>query len=135
MHTRSVYGLPILYAGMLSSATSTAVPTAYDMGDYFPAGKRSVKFCVGITNGTTSLGGAVTLTLEECASTATASFTTILGPDGSSGTWTSTANASTAFEWHGVVNYRYIRAKYVGTTSTGDHLGIVVFALPIVRNA
>jgi len=135
MNTRSVYGLPILSTGFVSSATSTAVPTAYDMGDYFPVGKRSVKFCIGMIHGTTSLGAAVTLTLEECASTATASFTTIPGPDGSSGTWTSTANSSTSFEWHGVVSYRYIRAKYVGTTSTGDHVGLVVFALPIVRAA
>lgn len=133
MNTRSMYGVSLRALNILSSDTSTAVPTAVDMANYFPVGKREVKFVVSIINSSTSLGAAASVVIEECASTSTASFTTVLAYDGSSASFTSTANVSTIFEFNGIVNYRYLRARVVGTTSTGANLGIGVMALPIVR--
>jgi hypothetical protein len=116
-----------------STATSTAVPTAVDMGPYFNVGKRECKFIIGYVAGTTASGNEqVVITIEECASTATASFTTMLGPDGSSGTWTSTACGSTLFEWHGNITKQYIRAKFTSAGTTPKN-GIIVYALPTRR--
>ena len=114
-----------------STSTSTGVPTAVDMAPYFPVMRRSVKFVVGYVAGTTASGDeVVTITIEECASTATASFTSVLGPDGSTGTWTSTASGSTVFEWHGNLNYRYIRAKVVSAGTNPKNVASVFALLP-----
>lgn len=134
MHTRSVFPVSLLSTNMLSSATSTAVPTNYDMSNYFPVGRREVLFVVNIGFGTTTLGGTATLVIEESASSATTGFTSVLSVSGSTATWTTTANAvplSTYF--YGYVNYKFLRARYVGSTSTGDYAVLNVVALPIVR--
>lgn len=135
MNSRSMIYVPMVGLHVLSSDTSTAVPTAVDLANYFPVGKREVKFVVGITNSSTSLGATATVTLEECASTSTASFTGIVTSAGATAAYTSTANVSTSFEVNAIVNYRYVRAKVVGTTSTGGTLGVVVGVLPLVRAA
>lgn len=135
MNARSYSAVVLVKTFLLSSDTSTAVPTAVDLANYFPVGKREVKFLVAVTNPSTSLGAAATVTLQQSTSTSTTGFTNILAYDGSTLTFTSTVNASSAFETHGIVTQRYIRALYVGTTSTGTTLGVVVFALPMVRNA
>lgn len=127
---------------IVSSTDTTAVPTAVDLANYFPVGKRSVKFVVtGVNNSTLAVGA--TIYLEECESTATASFSTmkIAGSTSSAyyvmSTAATTAYASTIFEVNCVVNYRYIRARsYVTTTSTGPATTVVtVVAIPRVRAA
>lgn len=135
MNSRSMLYVPMVNVSLLSSSTSTAVPTAVDLANYFPVGKREVKFVIGIINSSTALDTTATVTLEECASTSTASFTGIVTSAGATAAYTSTANASTSFEVNAIVNYRYVRAKYVGTTSTGGTFGIVVGVLPLVRAA
>lgn len=137
MNTRSVLPVTILSTNLLSSITTTAVPTAVDMANYFPVGRREVLFVVSIAGATTSLNGGQTVIIEECASTATASFTSVINYSGTTATWTTTANSvplSTYF--YGVLNYRYLRARTVGTTVTGpDYNFVSVVAVPIVRTA
>jgi hypothetical protein len=133
MNTRSMFGVALVSTAILSSDTSTAVPTAVDLANYFPVGKREVKFIVAVTNPSTTLGAAVTVTLQECASTATASFTNIVDYAGTTATWTSGVNTSTAFEFNGIVTKRYVRAIWTASTSTGTTLGVVAMAFPFVR--
>lgn len=136
MNSRSVFPVTLLSTNYVSSATSTAVPTAVDLGDYFPVGRREVLFTVFAAQGTTTLGCTQTVIIEECASTATASFTSVLDRSGSTLTWTTTANAIPLSTFaFGIVNYRYLRARYVGATTTGDYLTLNVVALPLVRAA
>jgi hypothetical protein len=135
MNTRSVFPVKITNVNLLSSDTSTAVVTAVDMANYFPVGKREVRFVVAITTSSTTLGNALGgLVIEECASTATASFSQIYSVSGSTATFALAANAVSYSTWFdGFVNYRYLRTRYTGTTSTGGHIGINVIALPLVR--
>lgn len=136
MNTRSVLPVSINKVMLLSSDTSTAVVTAVDLANYFSVGKREVRFIVSAITSSTALGNAATLVIEECASTATASFTQVYAADGSTATFSLAANAvsfSTYFD--AVINYRYVRTRYVGTTSTGGTVALVVNALPIVRAA
>ena len=132
-------GIPLAYANILSSSTSTSSIAAVDLGPYFSVGKREVKFVIALTSlSTLTTTAAVTLVQGSSASTAnstSSAMSTILGIDGSSGTFTSTADTSAAFEWHGFVTSRYIQARYIGSTSTGSTWGVTVFALPVVRNA
>jgi hypothetical protein len=135
MQTRDITPVSVLSTFAVSSSTSTAVPTAVDLANYFDVGRREVQFIYNIGFGTTTLSGTANLILEECASTATASFTTILNSAGSSANFTTTANSvPVAGSFVGIVNYRYIRARYVGSTSTGDTFVIFATALPHVRN-
>ena len=132
-------GVPIAYATILSSSTSTASIAAVDLGPYFSVGKREVKFCVALVSDST-LTTTATVTLLQGSSASTANSTsslmsTILGIDGSSGVFLSTADTIYAAEWHGFVTSRYIQARYIGSTSTGSKWSVVVFALPVVRNA
>ena len=134
MNTRNVIPVSLLSTNALSSATSTAVPTAVDLANYFPVGRREILYVVSIAAGTTTLSATATLTLEECASTSTASFTSILNAAGSTATWTTTANSvPTNTSFYGISNYRYVRARYVCSTSTGDYVILNVTALPLVR--
>lgn len=134
VYTRSILPVSLLSTNYVSSATSTAVPTAVDMANYFPVGRREVLFVVFAAQGTTTLGCVQTVTIEECASTATASFTSVMNLAGTTATWTTTANAVPLSTWFfGVLNYRYLRARYVGATTTGDVNTLSVMVLPIVR--
>ena len=140
MNTRSMLALPMVNVIIASSATSTVNAVTIDLANYFPVGKREVKFVVGcVTNSTAE---TVLVTLEQsassasAASTVTSGFSTILDYAGSSAAFTSTAAASTGFEFNGIVTSRYVRAKYnAGQATTGSSLAIVVMALPIVRAA
>lgn len=136
MHTRSSLAVAVVNSMLLSSATSTVVPTAVDLANYFPVGKREVKFLIGFITSSTSLGNAATVILEESVSTSTTAFTTIVDAAGAGGTYTLAADAvSNVAEANLFVSKRYIRARYVGTTSTGGTIGIVVTAFPLVRAA
>lgn len=135
MHSRSVLPVTILSTNLLSSITTTAVPSAIDMANYFPVGRREVLFVVTIASGTTTVAGGQVVIIEENDSTTTTSFTSVKDYSGSTATWTTAANAvplSTYF--YGVLNYRYLRARTVGTTVTGPDYNIVnIIACPIVR--
>jgi hypothetical protein len=136
MYTENSYAQLILCEKSTSASGATTGGTAVDMGPYFNVGRREVKFLVGYIANATIADDTVTVTLEECASTATASFTSVLGVDGSTGTWTSTAAASSAFEFNAVLNYRYVRAKYNGaSTSSGGSYSVMVAAIPIRRQS
>ena len=137
MNTRDVLPVSLLSTNYVSSLTSTAVPTAVDMANYFPVGRREVLFVVSAGFGTTTINQTLTLTIEECASTATASFTSVKDYSGTTATWTTTANAVPGTSYfYGVVNYRYLRAKLVGGGgATGDAAIVNVTAIPIVRAA
>lgn len=136
MNTRSVLPININKVSLLSSDTSTAVVTAVDLANYFPVGKREVMVTCSFVPSSTSLGVAATVILEQSDSTSTTSFSSVLAADGSTLTWTSTANAVAASNiGYGVINSRYIRTRYTGTTSTGGTIAIVVNAFPIVRAA
>lgn len=137
MYSRSVLPVSVTKAMLLSSATSTAVETAVDLADYFPVGKREVRFVVSVITSSTSLGNALGgLVIEECPTTSTASFTQAYGADGSTATFALAANAVSYSTYFDVaVNYRYVRTRYTGTTSTGGTIAIDVVALPIVRAA
>ena len=139
MDTRGRIAVPLAYAMVLSSATSTISLAAVDFGPYFNVGKREVKFIISLVSHST-LTTTANVSLYESSSASTANTTStlctaILGADGSTGTWSSTADSSTAFEWQGVVTKRYVSAKYNGATTTGSHWGITVVALPQTRSA
>lgn len=134
MWTRGTLAVSLVSTALLSSDTSTAVPTAVDLANYFPVGKREVKFVVAVTNPSTTLGATATITLQQCASTSTASFTNLVDYAGSTATYTPSANTSGVQEFNVPVTQRYVRAIWTGTTSTGTTLGIVAIALPMVRN-
>lgn len=136
MHTRSVLPVNLTKVMLLSSDTSTAVPTAVDLANYFPVGKREVIVNCAFVPSSTSLGIAATVILEQGDSTSTTGFTSVLAGDGSTLTWTSTANAVASLNTgYGIINSRYVRARYVGSTSTGGTIAVVVNVLPIVRAA
>jgi hypothetical protein len=137
MDSRGRVMVPLAYANILSSATSTVSLASVDLGPYFNVGKREVKFVVALTSlSTLTTYANVTILEGTAASTASSTsslFTTVLGADGSSATWTSTADTNALFEWHGVVTKRYLTVRYNGTTSTGSTWGVMVCALPQTR--
>lgn len=138
MNTRNTLGVEVLKITIASSVTSTAGSTAVDLANYFPVGKREIKFAVGMLLGTTSTGIAANVTIQECESTATASFTNVLAYDGSTLTATlpSTDATHEILALNGMVNYRYIRATYnAAQATTGNTISLFVLAFPHVRAA
>ncbi len=134
MNTRSILPVTINKVMLLSSDTSTAVVTAVDLANYFPVGKREVMFTCSFVPSSTALGVAATVVLEQSDSTSTTSFTAVLAGDGSTGSFSHASNAvSSVNTFYGLVNSRYVRTRYVGATSTGGVIAIVVNAFPIVR--
>lgn len=134
MFTRSNLPVNINKVMLLSSDTSTAVVTAVDLANYFSVGKREIMFTCAFVPSSTSLGIGATVVLEQSDSTSTTSFTQVYAQDGSTGSFTHSSNAvASANTFYGVVNSRYVRTRYVGTTSTGGTIAIVVNAFPIVR--
>ena len=135
MKSRDIIPVSLLSTNFASSYSSTAVPTAIDLANYFPVGRREVLFLVNAAFGTTTGAHTATLTIEECASTATASFSSVLNYSGTTATWTTTAASipvSTYF--FGVVNYRYVRVRATCDGGTTGDFGILnVTALPLVR--
>lgn len=135
-YSRSMLPVVVNKVMLLSSDTSTAVVTAVDLANYFPVGKREVLFDVAMITSSTSLGNAATLVIEECDSTSTASFTQCLAVDGSTATFSLSANAVSLSTYFYVnVTKRYVRTRYVGTTSTGGTIALSVIAHPLVRAA
>lgn len=136
MPTRSYVPVVLSNVLLLSSDTSTSVPTAVDLANYFPVGRREVMFTVNFIPGSTALGVTGTTIIEENDSTSTTTFTSVLTYSGSTLTVTSTANSvNTLTSLYGVVTKRYLRARNVGSTSTGSTLGLCVVAFPMVRVA
>lgn len=135
MNTRSILPVNINKVMLLSSDTSTAVVTAVDLANYFPVGKREVRFIVSVVTSSTSLGNALGgLVIEQCDSTSTASFEQVYAVDGSTATFALAANAVSYSTWFdAAITKRYVRTRYTGTTSTGGMIAIVVNALPLVR--
>ena len=136
MNTRSILPVNINKVSLLSSDTSTAVVTAVDLANYFPVGKREIRFLVSMVTSSTSLGNAVTLVLEQGESTSTTGFTQVYAADGSTATFSLAANAVSFSTWFDAnITQRYVRTRYVGTTATGGTIAILVNALPMVRAA
>lgn len=134
MFTQTHYAVSLLGLTIASSATATASPATIDLGDYFPVGKREVKFCVAIVTNST-ITAAANVTILEGDSTASAnststSLSSVKAQDGSSLTWTSTADTSVSFETHGFLTKRYLTVRYnAGQATTGSAIGIAVFAI------
>ena len=135
MNSRSILPVSITSAALLSSATSTAVVTAVDLANYFPVGKREIRFVVSVITSSTALGNALGgLVIEQCDSTSTASFEQVYAVDGSTATFALAANAVSYSTWFDAnITKRYVRTRYTGTTSTGGVIAIDVVALPLVR--
>lgn len=135
-NSRSTIFVSLLSATVAASATATAAGSAIDLADYFPVGKREVKFIVASLLATTSTGFVANVTIQECDSTATASFTNVLAYDASTLTIT---NVDATHYWgqlHGLVTKRYVRALYnMGQATTGNTITLAVAALPFVRAA
>lgn len=136
MNTRSILPVSINKVMLLSSDTSTAVVTAVDLANFFPVGKREVMFGVSMVTSSTSLGNAATLVIEQGDSTSTTGFTQVYAVDGSTATFSLAANAvSFSTYFYAAINSRYVRTRYVGTTSTGGTVALVVNVFPLVRAA
>lgn len=136
MNTRQSKYLELLKTVISSSATSTVGGTAIDLKDYFPVGKREIKFVLGLILSATSTGFSANMTVQECASTATASFTNVLTYDGSTLTKSMPSTDATHefLELHGFVTKRYVRILYnAGQATTGITIGLFAAAFPIVR--
>lgn len=137
MHSRQSLLVSLLAVSVASSATSTAAGAAVDLANYFPVGKREVKFVIAsVQSPTTSTGFVANVTIQENDSTATATFTNVLAYDGSTVTFTNTDGVSAIVEKYGIVKKRYVRALYnTGQATSGSNFTLAVAALPIVRAA
>lgn len=134
MQSRNPLMLELLKTSIGASATATAAGSAVDLADYFPVGKREIKCVIGIILGTTSTGFVANVTLQECDSTATASFTNCTQIDGTTVTKTNSDASHALSEFHAFVTKRYVRALYnAGQATTGNTVGIVVALFPLVR--
>ena len=137
MNPRSFLMVSLLNTAIAASATATVGGTAIDLADYFPVGKREIKFVVASVQApTTSTGFVANVTIQECDSTATASFTNVVTYTGSTVTITNTDGVSHVTEFHGIVTKRYVRALYnAGQATTGSNFALSVVAFPFVRAA
>ena len=120
---------------MSSSATSTSAGSAVDLANYFPVGKREVKFIIASTMSTTSTGFTANVTIQESTSTTTTDFTNVLAYDGSTVTVSTTDGTNYFSDIHGIIGKRYVRAIYnSGQATSGFTFTLNVAALPVVRN-
>lgn len=135
MNSRRFLMISLLGLSVASSATATSAGSAVDLADYFPVGKREVKFVLAsVQSPTTSTGFVAIMTIQENDSTATASFTNVTGVDGSTVTKTNADGVSHVTEFHGFVTKRYIRVLYnTGQATSGSNFALVALAFPIVR--
>jgi hypothetical protein len=84
MNSRSTLMVSLLSVAIASSATSTSAGSAIDLANYFPVGKREVKFVIASVQApTTSTGFVANVTIQESDSTTTTAFTNVLAYDGS----------------------------------------------------
>lgn len=131
---RSFRLIAMVNTTIASSATATAATAAFDLANYFPVGKREVKFIISSVMGTTATGFVANVTIQESTSTTTTDFTNILAYDGSTVTVTTTDGTNSFSELHGIVSKRYIRAIYnAGQATSGATFSITAGALPLVR--
>jgi hypothetical protein len=136
MNTRSFVAVNMLTAVIASSATSTSAGSAVDLANYFPVGKREIKFIVGSLLATTSTGFVANVTIQESDSTTTTSFTNVVAYDGTTLTVVNTDASQLLTSVHGLVTKRYVRALYnAGQATTGNTISLAVLALPMVRAA
>ena len=136
MYSRNTLMVQLLKTVVSSSATSTVGGAAVDLADYFPVGKREVKFVLATLLSSTSTGFTANMTVQECDSTATASFTNVLAYDGSTLTKTMPSTDATheVLELHGMVTKRYLRILYnTGQATTGITVTLNAMAFPHVR--
>jgi hypothetical protein len=127
----------LLNLTVASSATSTVGAAAVDLANYFPVGKREVKFVIASVQApTTSTGFVANVTIQECDSTATASFTNVLTYTGSTLTVSNTDGVNYGAEHYGIVTKRYVRALYnTGQATSASNFALFVAAFPLVRAA
>jgi hypothetical protein len=137
MNSRSTLMVSLLAVSIASSATSTSAGSAVDLANYFPVNKREIKFVIAsVQSPSSSTGFVANVTIQECDSTATASFTNVLAYDGSTVTFTNTDGVSALSEKYGVVTKRYVRALYnSGQATSGSNFALAVAAFPLVRAA
>lgn len=121
-----------------TTSTSASAGSAIDLSNYFPVGRREVKFVVAAYNQSTI---ALTIDIQQCASTATASFTNcfLAGTTSTAETTTSVgttvAGITTVFEQNVQVDYRYVRLYWAqaASTDTGKYSGITGVVIPRQR--
>lgn len=137
MNSRTLFGVSLLALSIASSATSTSAGSAVDLANYFPVGKREIKFVIAsVQSPSSSTGFVANVTIQEGDSTTTTSFTNVLAYDGSTLTFTNTDGVSNIVERHGIVTKRYIRALYnSGQATSGSNFALAAMAFPIVRAA
>lgn len=137
MNSRSTLLVSLLNVSIASSATSTSAGSAVDLANYFPVGKREIKFVVAsVHSPTTSTGFVANVTIQECDSTATASFTNVVTYTGSTLTFTNTDGVNLLSEGYGIVTKRYVRALYnSGQATSGSNFALTAAAFPLVRAA
>jgi hypothetical protein len=137
MNSRSLFGVSLLALSIASSATSTSAGSAVDLANYFPVGKREVKFVIAsVQSPSSSTGFVANVTIQESDSTTTTAFTNVLAYDGSTLIFTNTDGVSNIVERHGLVTKRYIRALYnSGQATSGSNFALAAMAFPIVRAA
>lgn len=137
MNARSFLMVSLLATTIASSATSTSAGSAVDLRNYFPINKREVKFVIGSVQApTTSTGFIANVTIQECDSTATASFTNVLTYSGTTVTVSNVDGTNYFAEIHGLVTKRYVRALYnSGQATSGSNFALTVAAFPLVRAA
>src|SRR3990172_11508525 len=134
MNSRSFLMVSLLNTAIAASATATVGGTAVDLANYFPVGKREIKFVLAAVQApTTSTGFVAIMTVQECDSTATASFTNVVAADGSTVTKTNTDGVNHVTEFHGFVTKRYVRVLYnAGQATTGSNFALTAVAFPVV---
>jgi hypothetical protein len=135
MNSRSLFGVSLLAASIASSATSTSAGSAVDLANYFPVGKREIKFVIAsVQSPSSSTGFVANVTIQESDSTTTTAFTNVLTYSGSTVIFTNTDGVSAITEFHGIVTKRYIRALYnSGQATSGSNFALAAMAFPIVR--
>lgn len=135
MNTRNIFTISMLNTSIAASATATAAGSAIDLANYFPVGKREIKFILAaIQSPTTSTGFVANMTVQEGDSTTTTTWVNVLAYDGSTLTKTNTDGVSHITELHGIVTKRYVRILYnAGQATTGSNFALVAVALPFVR--
>ncbi len=133
---RSSRLVSMLSVTIASSATSTVGGSAVDLANYFPVGKREVKFVVASLLASTTTGFIANVTIQESTSTTTSDFTNVVDYAGSTLTVSNTDATHYFAELNGIISKRYVRALYnSGQATSGNTITLAVAALPTVRAA
>lgn len=139
MNNKSQIYVACLSTSFDSTDTSSASGGAIDLANYFPVGRREVRFIVAGYNTSTV---TATLEIQECATTATASFADCQLADGTTTTasytitaGTTLAGITTMFAADVLVKQRYVRVIWTQavSTDTGKYGGFMACCLPFAR--